>query len=227
MAIPRMRPGRRSTRSAGWSRHGGRRWPTVARWPEPELLRVAQAQLLEASVADAEVMGDLVHHRVADDHGLPPRRRGHALDRAAKDADPIGEVRLLIAARGERQSFIDPKESRGGLCPLGPPAHLVFAGLVLDHDLEIADLVAELRRKLRERVANQPREARAAQIGHVCTLALGGSAPHPPGCTLNRRSHPPDRTRAQSADARLGKADLTSDLSQREAAPIREHQDAA
>src|SRR5687767_8523747 len=71
---------------------------------------VAKAQLAKTLVADAEVMRDLVHDRVANDLRLSPRRRGHPLDRTAEDADAIRQIGLHRAAVGQRNALIETKE---------------------------------------------------------------------------------------------------------------------
>src|SRR5207249_1613035 len=86
-------------------------------------------------------------------------------DRAAKDADAVGEVRLLITARGERHPLVDAEQGPG-------VARLLAARLVLDDDLEVADPVAELGRELGESVSYEPRKTRATQIGHGRTVSL-------------------------------------------------------
>src|SRR2546430_12853095 len=55
---------------------------------------------------------------------------------------------------------------------LFPYTTLFRSGLVLDHDLDVAHALAELRRQPCDRVAHEPRESRAAQIGHAGTLRL-------------------------------------------------------
>ena len=84
---------------------------------------------------------DLVHDRVADDLSLAAWGCGHSFDGSAKDADSIGQIRLLRAARGQRHSFIETEKR---------PASRDLPGrrLVLDHDLQITDAVVELRREL-------------------------------------------------------------------------------
>src|SRR5438093_93337 len=99
---------------------------------------VAEAELRQTRVADSEVMRDLVHDRVAHDLGLASRRRRDPFDRPAEDADTVGEVGLLRAALGEWDSFVQTEER-------GPSRKLLWRGLIFDHDLEIADALAELR----------------------------------------------------------------------------------
>ena len=129
-------------------------------------------------------MRDLVHDGVADDLGLASRRRRDPFDRPAKDADTVGEVGLLRAALGEWDSFVQTEER-------APSRKLLWRGLIFDHDLEIADALAELRGQLVQSVAHQAREARAAQIGHDRTVASRGAC----------QTHAGERSRAKAADA--------------------------
>src|SRR5712692_9751921 len=102
-------------------------------------------------------MCDLVHDRIPDDLGLAVWRRGDPLDRSAVDADPVGEIRLLRAAFREGDAFIQTEQGAAAGEPLR-------CWLIFNHDLEVADALAELRGKLIQSVAHQPREARAAQV---------------------------------------------------------------
>ena len=132
-------------------------------------------------------MRDLVYHGVADDLGLPAGRDGHPLDRSAEDADSIGKVWLLRAARRERHTLIQTEER-------APFRNSLARRLVLYHDLQIPNALAELRGQLIQSVAHEAREARTPQIGHVRTLRSRGAG----------RSHAGERTRAQAADTGLG-----------------------
>src|SRR4029079_2921796 len=71
---------------------------------------VAKAQCPETSVADAEVVRDLVDDGVAHDLGLPPRRCADPLDGAAEDADAIGQIRLHRPALGQRHALVQTEK---------------------------------------------------------------------------------------------------------------------
>ena len=86
-------------------------------------------------------MRDLVHHRVADDRCLAPRRYGHPLDGSTKNADAVGKVGLLRATRSEGHAFVQTEEGSAF-------RDLLRRRLVLDHDFQIPNPLAELRRQL-------------------------------------------------------------------------------
>src|SRR2546430_13848311 len=103
-------------------------------------------------------MRDLVHHGVADDRGLPARRDGHPLDRSAEDANSIGKVWLLRAARRQRHTLVQTEERAASGNSLG-------RRLVLYHDLKISNALAELRGQLVQSIAQEAREAGTPHIG--------------------------------------------------------------
>lgn len=163
---------------------------------------------------------------VAHDVGLSSGRDGHSFYRAAKNAYAVRKIRLLRAALGEGNAFVQTQK-----CPA--IGHALWWRLVLDHDLQIPDAVAELRRQLVKRIPDEAREARAPHIG----LYQQGKYPLRPlfarrvsgelvaGCT--GRSHTRKRARSQTARTGLGQADLAADLAQGQSTSVRQHEDAA
>src|SRR5205814_7966181 len=128
-------------------------------------------------------------------------------------------------ALSEGNPFVETEKRR-------VPRHATCGRLVLYHDLEIADPLAELCRELVQRVANEARESRTPQVGY-CSSQCGEVSPEGPhrlsgaGSRRACQSHPGERARSQTAHAGLGQADLTPDLPQSEPAPIRQDQDTA
>src|SRR4029078_759692 len=123
-----------------------------------------------ALVANAEVMRDLVDDRVAHDLCLTPRRHGHPLDGPAEDADAVGYIWLLRAALGEGNAFVQTEQR-------SVPRHSLRRRLLLDHDLQIPDVVSEPRRQLVQGTAHEAREPRTPQVGHDRTVAVTRRTP--------------------------------------------------
>jgi hypothetical protein len=147
-------------------------------------------------------MCDLMYDCVPDDCGLSSGRDGHALDGATEDADAIWKVRLLRAALGEGNAFVETEER---------PAfrNSLPRRLVLDHYLQIPDAIAELSRQLVQRVSHQACKARTPQVGHDRNLRKAGKAGK---LRRARRSHAGECPCSQAAHAGLREPDLAADL---------------
>ncbi len=137
---------------SGWGERRAREVPARGR-----LVGVPTPELPKTLIADAEVMRDLVHHRVANDLRLAPRRRRHPLDRTAVDGDAVGHVRLAVRALGEGDPFIEAQE----LATVGDPVRL---WLVVDDDLDVPHPIAERRREVHQRSAHEPGESRPLEV---------------------------------------------------------------
>lgn len=90
---------------------------------------------MEAFIADAEVVGHLVEHRLADLSRQTVRPAGVAEVFLAEDADPIrGGREVMHAAVLEHYTLIEPEQ-------MSTVLGLRWSWPILNHDMEIVDLV--------------------------------------------------------------------------------------
>src|SRR6476646_7851454 len=73
---------------------------------------VLPAEFGEAVVVDAEMVGDLVHHRPADLVGDLLLGAADGADFQAVDSDPVGQHPVgVLGARGERDAPVEPDQA--------------------------------------------------------------------------------------------------------------------
>src|SRR5437762_1172422 len=109
--------------------------PEVAPFPPSGI-----AELVQAVLVDAEVVGQLVQHGDTDLVLEQARIVAEFGDeRAAEDADPVGHGAGPVAALGQRRALVETEE-------IG-----ILAILLLDRDLDVRDRLRELGRERVER----------------------------------------------------------------------------
>ena len=135
---------------------------------------------------DERIIAHLGFARAVASRAIDPRCRG--ADREDLIADGVlGLVQAARRYRGDRGASFGAyaaRRVRGQILdalrerdPLTRSARRAFRdllrrGLVLDHDFQIPNPFAELRRELVESVAHEAREARTPQIGHDRTVKV-------------------------------------------------------
>ena len=112
---------------------------------------------------------DFVDDGVADDLCLTPGGNRHAFDGPTENADTVRKIWLLRAALGEGNAFVETEER--------PALRSALRWrLVLYHDLQIPNAIAEFRREIVQRVSHEAREPRAPKIRHESNLRNAGEA---------------------------------------------------
>ena len=96
---------------------------------------------------------DFVDDGVADDLCLTSGGNRHAFDGPTENADTVRKIWFMRAALGEGNAFVQTEQR-------SVARHSLGRRLLLDHDLQIPDVVSELSGQLIQGTADEAREAR-------------------------------------------------------------------